>query len=952
METLGKHKALRTETPRPRRINWPALVGYDFFISFKLGAYPLGAQSYASDLARRLRERDFTVFFSEEEAPPGEVLDSTLRRNLRRSRVLVVIANQGALLNSKWVRAEVEEFRRTHPGRPVIPIDVDGAIDKYGTDAGVAIWLGHEGRIWLNESEQALKDGIASESVVSRLALTPRFIRANSRLRLLGWGMALVLSTLTGWALVSRQQAVMQQQAALSRQLAAQVLTMPSHRLDRTLLVAAAGIDIKPSLIPSMVYSVIADKAPLIALVKAAGLDGKPTFEMRGSLLKILTDNPQIKRHLHLSEEEAPICVAFNREGTQLVSGGWDGAIRVWDVATGRQLETPPMRHDGQVASLAFSPDGKILASGGNKSNDQSQEAVVRLWDTATWKPRLDPIKTDDIRVIEFTTTGEFLAAATVGESRRTLRLWDVVTGEEVTPFTWSKLFLDTSGIGIIHNIAFNPMVPKMLAVGDTLGVHVWGNVIPRERLSWRDLSEMGMHVYGVAFSPDGKLLAADGDMQLAVWDVANNKPLGKPLEMGQPAKSIAFSPNGETLAVGHFDGTLGFWDMPSMSAGMRLKGHKDAIMSVAFSPDGKTVASGGPDGIIRFWFSQPERALAEVLTGPEEDVASIAVSANGKVLVAGHADGTIRFWDLVSKAPASEHLPSHKESVETIVFSHDGNKVATAAGDSIKLWDAKNQRPIGEPMSHKEVNSLVFVEPNGKTLISVGRESIRFWDSDSQKPLGESLRSPDGYINAIAISPDGKLVASGDSAGVVRLWNVATRKPDGEPLSHKRGPIRTIAFTPDGKTLVVGGQESPNGAEKDDGSIRFWDLASRQQVREPLLGFVGNVWQLAFSSDGTLMAGGSDAVRLWDVPMFRELGVLPGSSNYIAGMAFNQDGTLLVTGGDGRILLWDLDPKSWQQRACRIANRNLDCKEWREYFGDEPYRKTCDELPGHEECD
>src|SRR5215217_1506091 len=104
------------------------LFGYDLFISFALGPPPRGTQSYASDLARRLRERDFTVFFSEDEAPPGERLDGALRAALHRAKTLVVIANRGTLDDQRWVRTEVEEFRNRHPARPVVSISVGGAL--------------------------------------------------------------------------------------------------------------------------------------------------------------------------------------------------------------------------------------------------------------------------------------------------------------------------------------------------------------------------------------------------------------------------------------------------------------------------------------------------------------------------------------------------------------------------------------------------------------------------------------------------------------------------------------------------------------------------------------------------------------------------------------------------------------------------------------------------------
>lgn len=200
--THGAARASGSDAPdrATPRFHWPRIFGYDFFVSFKLGPPPVGAQSYSSDLARRLRERDFTVFFSEEEAPPGEKLDGTLVRALRRSSVLVVVVNEGALVQSTWVRKEVEEFRRLHPSRPVIPIVVDRAIDKLGVVAEAPKWLDYDGRIWLDETSLALQQGIASAAVLDRLAVSHRFIRANTWFRWAVTAIMVVLIALASWA--------------------------------------------------------------------------------------------------------------------------------------------------------------------------------------------------------------------------------------------------------------------------------------------------------------------------------------------------------------------------------------------------------------------------------------------------------------------------------------------------------------------------------------------------------------------------------------------------------------------------------------------------------------------------------------------------------------------------------------------------------------------------------
>ena len=156
----------------PKRNNAARVFGYDVFISFALGPPPRGTHSYASDLARRLRERDFTVFFSEDETAPGERLDSTLLKALLRSRTLVVIANRGTLKEPRWMRTEVEEFRSRHADRPIIPISVAGALQD-ATLAEQAQWLECKDKIWLDESDDAVTQGIASDEVVTRLAMAP-----------------------------------------------------------------------------------------------------------------------------------------------------------------------------------------------------------------------------------------------------------------------------------------------------------------------------------------------------------------------------------------------------------------------------------------------------------------------------------------------------------------------------------------------------------------------------------------------------------------------------------------------------------------------------------------------------------------------------------------------------------------------------------------------------------
>jgi len=193
------------------------LFGYDIFLSFALGPPPRGTHSYASDLARRLRERDFNVFFSEDEAPPGQQLDSTLRSALLRSKTLVVIANRGTLRDPRWVRKEVEEFRKHRSIRPVIIINVGGALHDSQLPTTVQDWLGYEGKIWIDESEDAVASGIASDAVVARLATAPTWAMANAKWRWIVRGVVLSLTVLTVAAGTAAWIAYVNEGLALSR---------------------------------------------------------------------------------------------------------------------------------------------------------------------------------------------------------------------------------------------------------------------------------------------------------------------------------------------------------------------------------------------------------------------------------------------------------------------------------------------------------------------------------------------------------------------------------------------------------------------------------------------------------------------------------------------------------------------------------------------------------------
>jgi WD40 repeat protein len=282
----------------------------------------------------------------------------------------------------------------------------------------------------------------------------------------------------------------------------------------------------------------------------------------------------------------AVFSVAFSPDGKTLASGTDDHTIRLWDVATGRPTGQPLTGHTGTVLSVAFSPDGRILASG-------SVDDTIRLWDMFTGRPIGEPLTghTRSVTSVAFSPDGRILAS---GSHDGTIRLWDVAYGR---------------------------------AIG-TLTGHTG-------------------YVESVAFSPDGKILASGSDDHtVRLWDVATGRPIRQPLT-GQ-VDSVAFSPDGKTLASGSNDATIRLWDVATgRPIGKPLTGHTGYVGSVAFRPDGRTLASGGYDGTVRLWDVATGRPIGSPLTGHTSAVGSVAFSPDGKTLASGSDDHTIRLWDV-----------------------------------------------------------------------------------------------------------------------------------------------------------------------------------------------------------------------------------------------------------------------------------------------------------------
>ena len=612
--------------------------------------------------------------------------------------------------------------------------------------------------------------------------------------------------------------------------------------------------------------------------------------------------------------------MAFSPDGNTLVSGSYDGTVRLWDVAAHRQIGAPLAGHDDKIYTVAFSPDGKLVASG-------ADDGVVRLWDVATHRQIGAPLagRDGEINSVAFSPDGRTLAT---GGANGTIRLWGVATHRQIgAPLA--------SHDDKINSVAFSPD-GKTLATGGADGtIRLW-DVATHRQIGAPLASHAGV-VYSVVFSPDSKTLAtgsADGAIRL--WDVATQQ-MARSWPTNSPVFDVAFSPDGTILASGNLDDTARLWDV----ATLRPIGNPFIGYSLVFSPDGKILATGGYDHIVRLW-NVVSRTGTAVLTGHTKPVNSVAFSPDSKTLAAGAADGTVRLWDMATRQPIGSPLNTHAGAVYSVAFSPDSKTLAAGAADgTVRLWDMATRQPIGSPLNtHAGAVYSVAFSPDGKTLAAGAADgTVRLWDMATRQPIGSPLNTHAGAVYSVAFSPDGKTLAAGAADGTVRLWDMATRQPIGKPLNTHVEAVYSVAFNPDSKTLATGGM---------DDTVRLWDMATRQQIGDPLIGHADWVLSVAFSPDGkTLVSGSADGtVRLWDMATRQPIGdPLTTDAGAIHSVAFRPDGKTLVSGSaDGTARLWDaaylVDPAA---RLCSSVQRSLTPTEWTHYVPPGlAYRSVC----------
>jgi len=489
-------------------------------------------------------------------------------------------------------------------------------------------------------------------------------------------------------------------------------------------------------------------------------------------------------------------CVAFSHDDALLAVGGREGTVKLWDLSDLSAEPKALIGHEGIVWSVAFSPDRKTLASAGG-------DGKVVLWDVDTGTQKIAfQAHGSDVYALLFLPDGNTLLSAGADSS---IKLWDASSGTLKATLKGHE--------GPVNCLARSPEGQRFASASADGSVRVWGVGSDERKTSLEIPSarpgEPSAMILGVAFSPDGQLLAAvvrnDPRSRLlppmpaglpaheytvetvVLWDWKRGKELAN-FYRGMPyyeaMLSPSFSPDGKLLALGNMAWEL---DLDSRDKHLTYGWCRDSraysdqnkmVGPAAFAPDHKTVATPGiMEGSVELWAIGPRGRPSghqATLKGDAEYCLAVAFSPDCKTLAAA-MDRSVQLWD-VDGRKLKNVLRGHTDFVRSVVYSRDGKTLVSASSDgTVKLWDVDTGNVRVTLQGHKEGVSSVAISPDDKTVASAGRDAaVKLWDLAGGEEKA-TLRGHTGWVVSVAFSPDGRTLASGSADGTVRLWKGAS---------------------------------------------------------------------------------------------------------------------------------------------------------------------------------
>ncbi len=651
------------------------------------------------------------------------------------------------------------------------------------------------------------------------------------------------------------------------------------------------------------------------------------------------------------SHRDRVISVAFSPDGRIAATGSGDTSARLWDVETGAE-RFHLTGHSDAVWIVAFSPDGSLLATG-------SADATIKLWSVETGRLlRTLERHTNQVRDLRFSPDGRLLLS---GAFDSTAKLWSVTTGELIRTFEGHT--------ENIFRVDIRPDAQQIVTASFDDTAIIWdlntGAILHR-------LAEHRNDLRVVAYSPDGQTIATgSADSTAILWDANSGALVHRLNGHTDWVMNLAFSPNGETLVTGSADTTARLWNALTGELIHNFVGHADRIETLAFSPAGDMVLTGCWDSTSNLW-SVGSGRLIHRFAGQQDTIKSVAFSPTGDYILTGSLDSTARLWDVTSPEMIKDFI-GHTGAVLSVRFSPDGGTLLTGSVDgSGRLWSIASDETtaiLDEPFSW--LRSANY-NADGTRIVGGGDDMVGYvWDRQTGG-LIRQLEGHTGWIMSASYSPDSRFILTASLDRTARLWDAETGAFI-RALEGHTGGLLSAAFSPDGSRIITGAEDdsvilwdsttgaiiqqlpahdddvfavmfSPDGryfaTASGDATAKIWDATSLELVFS-LTGHTGDVRAVAFSPDGRwILTGSADtSARLWDATNGQHRHSYTGHSSEVVGVAFSPDSTQVATASwDRTIRLWSTnlpdDLVAWTFANWTVEE--LSCEQ-RALYGLEP---------------